>query len=49
MLKRKISIGDYSSDNSSEGELDDELVNETFKYDAEIKAHQSVPEVEALK
>ena len=42
-------MGDYSSDNSSEGELGNEAVNETFNYDAEIKAQQFVSEVEALK
>ena len=42
-------MGDYSSDNISKGELDNKLVNETFNYDAEIKAYQSVPKVEALK
>lgn len=42
-------MGDYSSDNISKGELDNKLVNETFNYDAEIKAYQFVPKVEALK
>ena len=42
-------MGDYSCDNSSEGELGNEVVNETFNYDAEIKAQQFVSEVEALK
>ena len=43
------SMGDYSSDNISKGELDNKLVNETFNYDAQIKAYQFVPKVEALK
>ena len=42
-------MGDYSSDNISKGELDNKLVNETFNYDAEIKAYQFVPKVEVLK
>lgn len=42
-------MGDYSSDNISKGELDNKLVNETFNYDAEIKAYQFAPKVEALK